>query len=325
MPKGDDPLPPVFVALVDAWIAGGAPETGEVDGAPELPPLVYEETPPLPPPPGGYQLVLEGPTLQPGQEQEGCLWVHAPTPVDVPIQKVEIALNPGTHHFVIWKHGGGPPPQLETWLWSDIACLSSGGNFGFQIAGAPHAPYFLVEQPPGFATLLPGGGYYGLNAHYYNESTAPIQMKVWVNFYPYVGTPQHLVRNIPLALDASGGIHVPPFTQATTRGTLVNQSAKTMHLTSLGGHMHKRGVRFSIWTAGGTKLHDDYDWAHPSAVRFDPPFDLVPGDRVDFECLHDNGVTRPIRRDYAGNPMTIVFGISAEDEMCIITGEYYDD
>ena len=150
-------------------------------------------------------------------------------------------------------------------------------------------------------------------------------MKVWVNFFPYVGTPEHLVRNIPLALDASGGINVPPFTQATVHGTLVNQSAKTMHLTSLGGHMHKRGVRFSIWTSGGEKLLDDYDWAHPAVAKFDPPLDLAPGDHVDFECLHDNGVTRPIRRDYAGNPMTIVFGTSAEDEMCIITGQYYDD
>ncbi|MGH7896144.1 MAG: hypothetical protein ACREQL_15845 [Candidatus Binatia bacterium] len=324
MPLGDDPLPAIEIALVDAWIAAGAPQTSQVDGAPELPPRVYEETPPLVPPPGGYQLVLEGPVLQPRQEQEGCLWVPAPTPADVPIRKIEIALNPGTHHFAVWRHVGATPPPLGTWLANDIACLNSGGTFGQQIAGAPHAPYFAAEQPPGFASLLPGGGWYGLNAHYYNESSAPIQIKVWTNIYPYDGVPEHLVKGIEVALDASAAINVPPFTQATVRGRWVNTSDRTKYVMGVGGHMHKRGVRFSIWTSDGTKVLDDYDWAHPSFHGFTPPHALSPGDWLDYECLHDNGVTRPVRR-VGTTPATIVFGTSAEDEMCILTGQYYDD
>jgi hypothetical protein len=325
MPLRTDPLPPVEVELIDAWIAAGAPETGEVEGAPTLPPRVYEETAPLPPPPGGYQLVLEGPELQPGEEQEGCLWVPAPTPNDVPIGKIEIALNPGTHHFVIWRHSGATPPPLGQWLWNDIACLNTGATLGQQIAGAPQAPSFVVEQPPGFATVLPGGGWYGLNAHYYNQSSRPIRIRVWTNFHPYEGTPERLVQTIPLDLEASSRITVAPFTQATVRGRYRNTSTRTLHLMGVGGHMHKRGVRFSIWHADGTKILDDYDWAHPTFHAFTPAHALAPGDWLDFECLHDNGVTRPVRRDGAGNPMTIVFGVSAEDEMCILTGQYYDD
>jgi len=325
MPASGDPLTEKEIALVDAWIAAGASETAEVPGVPELPPLVYTETPPLPPPANGFQLVLEGPTLQAGEEQEGCLWLRAPTPVDVPIQKVEIALNPGTHHFVIWRHSGATPPPLGTWLSNDVACLGSGGSFGEQIAGAPHAPYFLVEQPPGFAGVLPGGGYYGMNAHYYNESSAPIQVKVWVNFHPFEGTPAHVVKTLPFDLGASGQINVPVGTQATARGRFTNVGTKTMHLMGLGGHMHKRGVRFTAWTSDGTKVLEDFDWAHPAFAAFDPPRALPPGDFVEFECLHDNGVTRPVHRDYAGNPSTVVFGTSAEDEMCILTGRYFDD
>lgn len=325
MPLVDGPLSAKELTLVDAWIAAGASETGEVEGAPELPPRVYQETPPLPPPANGYQLVLDGPTLQPGTEQEGCLWLPAPTAVDVPIHRIEIALNPGTHHFVIWRHAGAVPPPIGTWLSNDIACLNSGGSFGQQIAGAPHAPSFVVEQPPGFASVLPGGGYYGLNAHYYNESSAPIQMKVWVNFHPYEGTPVHVVKSLPFDLGASGEINVPVGTQAAVRGRFTNGSATTMRLMGLGGHMHKRGVRFSIWTSDGAKVHDDYDWAHPTFAPFDPPRALAPGDWIDFECLHDNGVTRPVHRDGGGNPSPIVFGVSAEDEMCILTGQYYDE
>jgi hypothetical protein len=36
-------------------------------------------------------------------------------------------------------------------------------------------------------------------------------------------------------------------------------------------------------------------------------------------------VTRPVRRDANGQPTTVVFGISAEDEMCILVGSYYSD
>ena len=49
---------------------------------------------------------------------------------------------------------------------------------------------------------------------------------------------------------------------------------------------------------------------------------LAPGDYIDYECLEDNGVTRPVRRDAAGNPATLVFGVSVEDEMCILVGAY---
>ncbi len=325
MPLTGDPLSAVEIALVDAWIAAGAPESGAVAGAPELPPRVYAETPPLAPPPGGYQVVLDGPVLQPGDEQEGCLWVPAPTPVDVAVRKVEVALNPGTHHFAIWTHSGGTPPPLGTWLAGDIACLNSGASFGQNIGGAPVAPFFVAEQPPGFAGLLPGGTYYGLNAHYYNESSAPIQVKAWVNFHPYEGTPAHLVKGVPITLDASYRISVPPFTRRTARGRFTNTSGRTMQLMGLGGHMHKRGTRFSIWLSDGTKVHDDYDWAHPSYASFTPPHALAPGDWIDYECLHDNGVSRPVRLDDTGSPRTIAFGVSAEDEMCILTGQYYDD
>jgi len=325
MPLNDDALGEKELALVDAWIAAGASETAEVPGAPELPPLVYAETRPLPPPANGYQLLLAGPTLQPGEEQEGCLWLPAPSPTDVPIRAVEIALNPGTHHFAIWEYGGGGTPPLGTWLYNDIACLGSGGNFGRQIAGAPHAPYYRVDEPAGFASLLPGGGYYGMNAHYYNESSAPIQMKVWVNFYPYEGTPQHVVKGLPVDLSASSQINVPVGTQATVRGRFTNTSPLPIHLMGLGGHMHKRGVRFTAWTSDGTKVLEDFDWAHPTFAPFQPPHELAPGDWIDFECLHDNGVTRPVHHDAAGDPATLVFGTSAEDEMCILTGKYYDD
>ena len=90
-------------------------------------------------------------------------------------------------------------------------------------------------------------------------------------------------------------------------------------------HRHKHGLRFSGWFSDGTKMFDDYDWEHPIGRVFDPPYVLALGDWIDYECLHDNGVQRPVRRDANGNPTTLIFGISAEDEMCILVGNYYPD
>jgi len=110
MPLVGPPLPQAEIDLVDAWIDAGAPRTGLVAAAPCLPEPEYVPTTPTPPPPGGYQLVLDGPTLAPGEELEGCLWMPVPNPTDLAVGKWEFFLNPGTHHFAIfpWDKDGAP-------------------------------------------------------------------------------------------------------------------------------------------------------------------------------------------------------------------------
>jgi hypothetical protein len=98
-----------------------------------------------------------------------------------------------------------------------------------------------------------------------------------------------------------------------------------MSIIQLSGHMLKRGLRFTARHADGTELYENFDWSHPLIRNVDPPLVLAPGAYVDYECLHDNGVTRPVRRDGAGNPTTLLFGVTTEDEMCILTGMYYTD
>ena len=324
MPLGASALPADELAFVDAWINAGAPPSGDAPGAGALRPLTYEPARPLPVPPDGVQLVLDGPVLQPGEEQEGCLWVPAPSDRDLVVGVTEVSANPGTHHLAIWRHRGDGVPPLGRWLKGDVACLGSGADFNAVVGGTGSAPYSVGRVQHGIVSVLPGGGYYGLNAHYYNEFDVPIQVKVWANFHPYQGTPAHYAKGIT-ALDARARIRVAPFTQQTVRGRFTNDTGRTLHVLAVGGHMHKRGLRYRAWRSDGTLVIEDFDWAHPTFKGFWPPYDLAPGDWLDFECLHDNGVTREVRRDAAGSPVTVRFGISAEDEMCILTGSYYDD
>jgi len=326
MPLQHDPLLGREIRFVDAWIDAGAPASGTIPGEPELPKQDYVPATPLPvpDPSEGYQMYLEGPTLLPGQEVEGCLWIPAPNASDVDVGRIEVAVNPGTHHYAIWRYDRPSPPVTGVWNQGDIACLSGATLGGLGVGGAGAAGLSSSTNPPGVASLLPGGGWYGLNAHYYNEFDVPIQIRAWTNFYRYQGTPEHHAKGL-VSLDATANINVPPYTQRTLKGRYVNTSGVVQQVLFVGGHMHKRGLRFSAWQSDGTKLFDDYDWEHPQGKSFWPPYALDPGDFFDFECLHDNGVTRPLRRDSSGNPVAVHFGISAEDEMCILTMQYYDD
>jgi len=323
MPLIGPALPAEELALIDAWIAGGAPATGRVPGAPCLQPNEYVPTPAPPVPPGGYQILLDGPVLQPGQEQEGCFWMRVPNTTDFLIGKWEFALNPGTHHFAVFPYEGSAPtpPTPNTWRAGDVGCIS-GANFGNSLGGSPQAPYFTQVYPAGIARVLPGNSYIGLNAHYRNYWQVPIQIRVWVNLHPFQGTPQHLAQTI-IDYQDMFSISVPVNTQKIQPGRWDNTSGVQYYVYSVTGHMHQRGLRFTARKADGTVIYENFDFAHPIFRQFVPPLVINPGDHIDYECLHDNGVTRPVRRDGFGNPTTLVFGVTTEDEMCTLNGEFY--
>ncbi len=324
MPFIGSPLTPDETALLDLWINAGAPPTGSVAGAFCLPPPTYAPVTAPAPPAGGYQIVLNGPTLQPGQESEGCMWIPVPNAADFNVGRWEFTLNPGTHHFAIFEYNrAGVPPTVGQFTLNDFGCFS-GSDFGNNFTGSPQAPFYIDAYPPGVTRVLRAGTYIGLNAHYSNVYTVPIEMKVYINVFPYVGTPQHIAATI-IDITDMFSISVPPFTQRIQPGRFDNFSGSPLYVFSTGGHMHKRGLRFTARRSNGTVIFDDYDWAHPTVRFFDPPLVLNPGDYIDYECLHDNGVTRPLKTDGAGNPATLFFGVTTDDEMCTIAGQYWTD
>jgi hypothetical protein len=145
---------------------------------------------------------------------------------------------------------------------------------------------------------------------------------VWINLHPFQGTPDHLAQTIIDYTDMFS-ISVPVNTQKIQPGRWDNTSGLPYYVYSVTGHMHQRGLRFTARKSDGTVIYENFDFAHPIFRQFVPPLVLNPGDHIDYECLHDNGVTRPVRRDAFGNPTTLVFGVTTEDEMCTLNGEYY--
>src|SRR5438046_5740108 len=122
MPLVGLPLPQAEIDLIDAWIDAGAPRSGVVAAPPCLPEPEYVPTTPTPPPPGGCQLLPHGPTLAPGEELEGCLWMPVPNPTDLAVGKWEFFLNPGTHHFAIFPWDKDGAPTVGVWQAGDVGC-----------------------------------------------------------------------------------------------------------------------------------------------------------------------------------------------------------
>ena len=339
MPSVGTPLSPLELELLRTWIAAGAPATGIVPNAPCPPKHAFEPAAPLDPPSDGFQFVIEGPVLQPGQEIEGCMWVQLPTDAPFVMGSVEYSINPGSHHFAVWEHQGNTVPTLNEFDPNDVACIKQGARFGITLSGAPETPYFVDELPPGIGKRLEAGEYLGLNPHYFNEFDVPVQIKAWINFHSVDGPVAHLADSLlsldgALGSDTSFSIFVPPFSLGSLRLRWYNNGALPLQIFTMSSHQHQRGTHFTAWQADGTKVFENFDWAHPALLQFPDPYVLAPGDYLEYECDYDNGVTRPVRRCgdsrfdkncTAGDPMPVTFGQTAQDEMCFLTGLYYTD
>jgi hypothetical protein len=336
MPSVGRPLQPLELDLVRAWIDAGAPETGAVPNAPCPRPHKYEEAKPLDPPPGGYQILYEGPTLQPGEEIEGCEWIQVPNAQDFVVGEWEYSLNPGTHHLALWEHRpeAAMPPLHQ--FRKDTACIGGGARFGTTITGAPEAPYFVDKYPGNVAKVVQGGSLLGINPHYFNEFDVPIQIKFWVNMHPAPANAIIADSLISLTASLDGktplSIFVPPGQVGTLRLRYKNDTGKPLMIPQITSHMHQRGVRFDAWHSDGTPLYDNSDWAHPRVLNLEPPLALAPGDYIEYQCTHDNGVSRPQRlcgdstldkNCTPGDPVPVTFGVTAQDEMCFLTGLLY--
>src|SRR5262249_51826964 len=157
---------------------------------------------------------------------------------------------PGTHHFAIFEWSGSGTPQTGVWKAGDFGCFS-GANFGNNISGAPQAPYYIDVLPSGVARRIYSGHYLGLNAHYYNTFNVPIQMKVWINMYPYSGPTPKLATTI-VDIDDTFSINIAPFTAAihppvgNPRARWTNTGLASKSVFYLGGHMHHTGPRFTV-------------------------------------------------------------------------------
>ena len=337
------------IDAIRTWITAGAPQEGILDGIGDLSvlrdPLEVFEPPVRPPSGQGYQLHLPPFKIDPGTEREVYYATQIvdengqPVQADIFVNGIEIYYPVGSHHFAIYYltdaaiesglleigaiPGIGVDPN-DTFRIFDLAHIGTLGIIGvdrFLIGGSQTAETSF-RFPKGVALRLPGNAVYDLNSHYINLlGTETMHGEVYVNLYTL--PPEDVKYEAKVFLAHNYNIDVPP---GTTRVTALDWHVKDelaqqgfppnarLHLISVSSHMHRHGELFEINRLfTGELLHRSisYDTSFPSL--FDPPLILDHNDGLRFQCTYSNYDTDvPLR-----------FGLTSEDEMCIMQGYYY--
>lgn len=350
MPFGGGVIHTAKINAIRTWIEAGAPQTGKIAGIADLgvlrdPDEVFE--PPAPPAPGeGYQLHLPPFKIEPHTEREVF---HAtqiedengnPVEGDIFINRVEIFYPAGSHHFILYRltEEGLAKGLLDNGIIPDIAVNP---EHRFRELDTDHPDpvfgYFAVDRlfvvgtqtddtlfefPEGVGLRLPGNTVYDLNSHYINLlGDETLIGETYVNIYTI---PEAEVQYEAFEIFYSNrSINVPP---GTTRVAKMTQLVKdelgrrghapeaTMSVFLLTSHMHRHGELFEIFQKStGNLLHRSIAYDDAPIDLFDPVLRLDPDDGLSFQCTHNNYDTdKPLK-----------FGLTSEDEMCLIFGYYY--
>ena len=353
MPFGGGMIHTGKIEAIRTWIEAGAPETGKVPGIGDLgvlrdPGETFE--PPAPPPPGeGYQLYLPPFKIEPGTEREVYYATQIkdengnPVEGDIFINRVEIFYPAGSHHFIIYRltEEGIAKGLLNNGINPDIAVNPEDafreldtdepdpvfGFFGIDrlfVIGT-QTDDTLFQFPEGVGLRMPGDTVYDLNSHYINLlGDETLLGETYVNIYTI---PEEDVKYEAVEIFVSNrSINVPPGTTRVTKQTWYiggengelakrgHDSDAVLNVFLLTSHMHRHGELFEIFQQSTSDLlHRSIAYDDAPINLFDPVLRLDPDDALTFQCTHHNYDTN--------EPLT--FGLTSEDEMCIIFGYYY--
>lgn len=349
MPFGGGMIHAGKIDAIRTWIEAGAPETGKVAGIGDLgvlrdPDDTFE--PPAPPLPGeGYQLYLPKFKIEPGTEREVYYTTRIkdengnPVEGDIFINKVEIFYPAGSHHFIVYRLteeglangvqergivpgiGANPEDEFRELDTDDPLVL---GNFGVDrlfVVGT-QTDETLFQFPEGVGLRMPGDTIYDLNSHYINLlGDETLLGETYVNIYTI---PEEEVKYEAVEIFVSNrAINVPPGTTRVAKLTwyVEDELERREHdpnteisVFLLSSHMHRHGELFEIFQkSSGELLHRSIAYDDAPIDLFDPVLRLDADDGLSFQCTHNNYDTNE----------PLIFGLTSEDEMCIIFGYYY--
>ena len=297
----------------------------------------------LPPDPSqGFQLHY-GPTdyqdpdemkkylLMPGQETTDCIFVKTPNESDIYHSEYHGRMRPGSHHLLVFTRSSevpdssGPEPCNQG---LDTAMILGAQTEAVDIDRS-RSP---APENEGLAQKLKAKAQAVFQLHYLNSTSKPMLREAWVNvMYRDPSTVKTLAD--PIFFLAGLGANIPPNTTQVTRGHAV--AAQEVRLVGATGHYHAHTVRFSAWSViGGERrqILEDYDWHDPAMFTFDSVhvnspwnasekragawsgiLDLLPGDRIEWECevVNDSNVSLRFGNAVYTGEMCNMFGYYA--------------
>jgi hypothetical protein len=273
--------------------------------------------------------------VPPRSDREVCTFVRLPRKKAMDfggsiVTNVGGNLTFTSHHFLMWAYTGSDLDGFgeRGTLVDSKACIDFGpadSNQRILIAGSQtrkqlqRLPRHVVQrinpvkgrggQPEAIGIIL--------NTHWINGSDKPQSGSVKIKLLPRRGKVKRELQPI-FEVVANGFIRVPPG-QTKSVEWAWRPGGSAFNVGGLGGgavpngpacvtmvtaHMHKRGQRFTVsydGAAGEEAIYEALDYADPGQLLMDgigphrPPLLVRPGERLIYNCTHDNGVTTDVK------------------------------
>ena len=322
MPYGGLPLTNGELMLSSEWITKGASEQGEVADEALLLDQTRFEFPEddyarLPMPESGYQMILGPFNVKDNFERETFYYESVGNQEEVFVNRIEISMKKGSHHFILYDYPNMPRPTPEVYrdfrnedntpIFETFSSISNQRFvFGTQWRSIDYT------YPEGVALRVPSDTYYDLNSHYVNRTPEAINGEVSVNLHTIDASEvTHVAENLFLN---NLNLSLPAQTVTTVeREWTFNERRSVFQLFS---HAHEKMTEFKIYIVGGPRdgelVYFANDWQHPPLLELDPPIVLESGQGLRAETTYNNDSDR-----------VLTFGLYSVDEMMIILGAYY--
>ena len=342
MPLGGPYLTNGELEFIERWIWEGSPETGIVSDPLILNDTTEYEAPefvPLDPPVYGLQYHMGPFDVYPNTEREFLYYVP-PISSDFFINRVEISMTPGSHHFIAYQFSdnyfGGTPNLYEyrdihepyidygsgNWIENVMTLQEHVFVFGTQW------PYWDYSLPEGVAFKFDSEYGFDLNPHYFNYTNDIIQGEVYFNVHAIL--PSEVEHQAGILQLGDNDINLPPhqtttLTEVFSSNDILNginidppSGTSNLNIFQLFSHAHQLMTRFDILIVhpnGDEELiYTALDYQHPPILEFDPPLVLSQNQSLKSRVTYNNNTDNFVN-----------FGLLSTDEMKIIFGLVYFD
>ncbi|MBL7013500.1 MAG: T9SS type A sorting domain-containing protein [Candidatus Marinimicrobia bacterium] len=326
MPLGMDYLTNGELEFIRQWIIAGAPDSNVVVDVDILNDTTLFEIPdfgPLPVPENGVQFHIGPFDVAPQFEREFFYFTVIDTQDILYVNRIETAMSPGSHHFVVYTFDEDLPlPLPPVGVIRDLRYADGSYNNGTlaymsynKFITGTQTRFFDYTLPEGVALRINPAYGFDLNPHYANYSNETIQGEVYNNYH-FVDSSEvvHIAEILQINAD---NLVLPP--GDTTTINHIEWASETMSIFQLWSHAHKYNLDFNIYRVNQSNpeyrelIYLAMDWEHPPVVEYDPPLVLHAGDGLELEATFYNDTDE-----------TIYFGLLSSDEMMILFGLYYE-
>ena len=341
MPLGGPYLTNGELDFIEDWIWAGAPDSGQVADPLILNDISIYSPPefvPLDPPAMGIQYHIGPFDVYPNTEREFLYYVP-PIEGEYFVKKVEIAMAPGSHHFIAYQFSDNwsyPEPALydyrdvhspyEDVFFNQLLAMQALNEHIFVFG--TQWPVWSYEFPDGVALRVENEYGLDLNPHYFNYTNDIIEGEVYFNMHTeLLENVEHVAGILQLG---NNDISLPPHQETILEEVFsANQIVNSMNISPSNGdnqlnifqlfsHAHQLMIRFDILLLhdNGEEelLYTSLDYSHPPVLALDPPLQLSSSQSLISRATYYNDT------DFEVN-----FGLFSTDEMMLVFGLGYFD